>query len=150
MASLGNFDANDKTLSNCIPAGDYDLVVTKCDLKTTSNGEYQQTAMEFKVLNGEFQNRTLFAHYMFQLVKPDGANEKQKQAVQIGRGKFGAICKAVGVPKPASTEEIVGKVFTAKLKIRKSDDFGDQNEIAKASPRVASTGEPTKTGQSKW
>lgn len=135
MAQITGFDATQENAFQCVPAGEYDLVVTKCDLKTTSGGNFQEVVIETKVLNGEFQNRVIFCHYMFAWIGSGQQSDGQKQALQIGRGRFGAICKAVNVPKPASTEELLGKTFTAKLKIRKSVDFGDRNEIASAKPR---------------
>ncbi len=150
MAQLNGFDATqEKQKSDCIPAGDYDLVVTKCDLKVTSAGAYQQVYLESKVLNGEFQNRTVFGHYNFSFLKGE-PNDNQKKAVAIGRSQFAAICEAVKVPKPGSTEEIVGKTFRAKLKVKKSDEFGDQNQIAKAMPRDPNAPAAPSGEKGKW
>jgi hypothetical protein len=150
MASLTGFDANDKSLSNCVPGGDYDLVITKCDLKTTSAGDYEQIHLETKVLNGEFQNRVIFGNYMYRWIGKGDPAEGQKQAINIGRKKFGTICIAVGVPKPNATEDVVGKTFTAKLKIKKSDGFNDQNEIVKSQPRSASSPGVGEEKKGKW
>lgn len=136
MAAI-DFDATKENASNCIPAGEYDLCISKCELKVTSGGRYQAMQLEMKVLNGEFQNRAVFASYMFAWIGSGAANSKEQQAIDIGRGRFGAICKAVAVPSPKTTEELLGKTFHAKLKIRKSDEYGDQNEIQSAKPRAA-------------
>jgi hypothetical protein len=132
--------------SNVIPAGDYDLIITACQLKATASGLYQQIHLECQVMNGEYQNRKVFEHLSFSWIGSGQPNDNQKKAVQIGRGKFAKVCEAVGLAAPKDTTELVGKTFRGKLKIRKQDGFDDQNEIAKASPRPTGGPAPAASG----
>jgi len=138
MGNLADFKPADEKGADCIPAGDYKLVINKCDMKPSSNGDYIQVSLETQVMAGEFQNRVIFETLAYKWNKPGTPPQNAKTAVNIGRGKFAKICQAVGLPEPDDTRQLVGKTFLGKVTIQKGkESFPDKNVIAKASPMTS-------------
>ena len=144
MASLSGFDANkvepQTEYPPPIPAGDYDAIIIGSEMKATKDRNGTYLRLELAVLNGQFQNRKLSTN--LNLVN---ANAK---AVEIAKGSLSAICRAVGVLTPNDSSELHGKPLTVKVTIRKSDEYGDQNEIKAfkvrgSSPPAAAPATPT-------
>lgn len=133
MANLSGFNANDvepSTGFDCLPAGEYDVVITDSDMKTTKDGSGQYLKLEFAVLSGPFQNRRLFTNLNLM--------NKNATAVQIAKGNLSAICRAVGVLTPGDSSELHGKPLTVKVTVRKDAEHGDQNDIKAFKPRGSS------------
>ena len=132
MASLSGFNAaavEPSTGFDCVPAGDYDVVIMTSEMKTTKDGSGQYLKLEFAILNGQFQNRKIFTN--LNLVN------KNETAVKIAKANLSAICRAVGVLTPNDSSELHGKPMTVRVTIRKSDEYDDQNEIKSFKPKGA-------------
>lgn len=123
MANLSGFDANtvEPNSFDCIPAGDYEVAIVASEMKSTKDGNGKYLNLELQVLSGQFQNRKLFDRLNLENLNA--------QAVQIARGTLSGICRAVGVLTPKDSSELHLKPMVATVKIRKSDEHGDQNEI---------------------
>lgn len=123
MASLNGFDAStvEPNSFDCIPAGDYEVAIVASEMKPTKDRTGKYLNLELQVLSGQFQNRKLFDRLNLE--------NKNAQAVQIARGTLSGICRAVGVLTPKDSSELHLKPMVATVKIRKSDEHGDQNEI---------------------
>lgn len=138
MASLSGFDANkvepQTEFPPPIPAGDYDVVIIGSEMKATKDGDGQYLQLQFAVLNGPHQNRKLQTN--LNLVN------KNAKAVEIAKGSLSAICRAVGVLTPNDSSELHGKPLTVKVAIRKSEEYGDQNDIKAFKPRGSSPAAP--------
>jgi len=130
ISGLG-FDAQAVEPNNfdVLPAGEYDAVIVNSEVKTTAKGDGRYIKLQLQILNGSYQNRVLFDN--LNLWNP---NDK---AVQIARGTLSSICRAVGVLTPKDTSELHGKPLRIKLKVEKSDEYGDQNRVAGYKPRQA-------------
>ena len=63
------------------------------------------------------------------------------QALQIARGEFSEFCRAVGVPNPKDSAELHDKVCVVKVKVRvdKSGQYDDQNDIGGFKPMATAT-----------
>ena len=132
MASLSGFNAAEvepTTGFDCVPAGDYDVVIMTSEMKTTKDGSGQYLKLEFAILNGQFQNRKIFTN--LNLVN------KNETAVKIGKANLSAICRALQVLTPNDSSELHGKPMTVRVTIRKSDEYDDQNEIRSFKPKGA-------------
>lgn len=116
-----------------IPAGEYDAVIVNSEVKTTAKGDGRYIKLQLQILNGQFQNRVLFDN--LNLWNPN------QKAVEIARGTLSSICRAVGVLTPRDTSELHGKPLRIKLKVEKSDEYGDQNRVAGYKPRQAGPSE---------
>jgi hypothetical protein len=122
-----DFDATAHESSNDyapLPAGEYKLCAVASEMKTTKKGDGKYISFEFQVLSSLGEGRKIFANYNW--VNP---NEK---AVSIGKEQFAALCKAVGILKPESTEQLHNIPFSAVVGIQKgTGEYGDSNVIKK-------------------
>lgn len=114
-----------------IPPGEYPAIVTKSEMKPTKDGTGQRLNLTLQILNGKFQNRTLF----------DGLNVKNKssQAEQIGRGQLKSLCVAVNVPDPKTSEELHNKPLTIVVKTGKDQNGNPRSEIKSYKARLPTT-----------
>jgi hypothetical protein len=131
MASLSGFDAStvEPNGFDPIPAGEYEVAIVASEMKPTKDGSGKYLNLELQVLSGQFQNRKLFDRLNLE--------NKNAQAVQIAKGTLSGICRAVGVLTPKDSSELHLKPMVASVKVRKSDEHGDQNEIKGYKPRHA-------------
>jgi hypothetical protein len=93
--NLSGFDANQvepNTAFTPLPAGEYDAIIVESEMKPTKDGTGKYLQLKLQILNGKFQNRTLFDR--LNLVN------KNDTAVQIAKGTLSAICRAVNVLTP--------------------------------------------------
>lgn len=132
MASLSDLGLKDVKADagfEVIPAGEYPAIVTKSEMKPTKDGTGQRLNLTLQILSGQYQNRIVF----------DGLNVKNKssQAEQIGRSQLKALCVAVNVPDPKSSEELHSKPFTLKVKIGKDQNGNPRNEVAGYKARLS-------------
>lgn len=130
MADLNGFDA--RTVEpdagfNPIPAGKYDVIITASEKKQTAAGDGSYLKLEFQVISGQHQNRKLWTNL--------NLDNKNAQAVQIARAQLSAICRAVNVPTPKDSSELHNKPLVAKVVVRKSEEYGDQNDLKGFEPR---------------
>lgn len=138
-----NFNASEVKPNSfdVLPAGEYDAVIIKSEVKPTSTGG-RMLKLQLQILNGEYQNRTLFDNLNLW-----NANEK---AVQIARGTLSAICRAVNVLTPKDSSELHGKSLRIKVAVTKNEEYGEQNQIKAYKPRetgpVAGQQEPVAAG----
>jgi len=93
-----NYNEYEETSFEPIPAGSYLCAMTSSEMKTTKKGDGQFLKCEFQVLEGEFQNRKLWAY--LNIVNPS------EVAQNIGRSQMNAICKAVNVLAPSDSCEL--------------------------------------------
>jgi hypothetical protein len=132
MADLGEqFDANavQPASFDVLPAGEYDAAIVASSMETTSKGLGKYLKLELQILNGPSQNRKVFDN--LNLVNPNA------KAVEIARGTLSAICRAVGVLTPKDSSELHDKPLRIKLKVTKSEEYGEQNKITSYKPRNA-------------
>jgi hypothetical protein len=112
--------------SDPIPAGDYTLQVVEQELRQTKAGTGMMLSCQFKVVDGEYENRVVF--HSFNIRNPNA------QAQIIGIGQLKALCLATGVPfeQVRSDTSVLAYVpFTAKVGLSKtSEAYPDpRNEI---------------------
>ena len=53
-------------------------------------------------------------------------NNPNDVAQQIGRQQLASFCKAIGVPRPKSEDELLNIPFIADVKIKKDAEYGDK------------------------
>ena len=104
-----------------IPAGDYQVIITESELKTTKAGTGQYLKLKLQVLNGQHQNRVLF----------DNVNIKNPNETcqQIGQGTLSSICRAVNVLTPKDSAELHNKPLTAVVKVGTDQNNNPNNEV---------------------
>lgn len=126
MVKLSGFDASEvepSTGFEPLPEGKYTAIITESEEKTTRRGDGSYLSLKFQIVEGKYQNRTLFAN-----LNLDNPN---KVAVDIARADLSAICRAVGVLQPQESAELHNKPMVITVKCKKRDDTGDiQNNIS--------------------
>jgi len=71
-----------------IPAGDYLAEIIKSEVKDTKDGTGKYISLHFKIVDGEYAKRLVFANL--------NIVNKNQQAVEIAQGELKSICVAVG------------------------------------------------------
>jgi len=145
--NLSGFDA--KTVEpggfDVLPAGEYDVCIVSSVVEPTKAGNGKFLKLELQVLNGPFQNRKIFDR--LNLWNPN------QQAVTIAQGTLSAICRAVGVLTPQDSSELHNKPLRCRVTVRKSEEYGDGNEVKRYMPRnagPAQQAQPQANGGSPW
>ena len=120
-----NFNAEEVEPSSSfdpIPAGWYQAIISNSELKATRDGYGEYLSLTLQVIEGQYSNRLVFARLNLK-----NANDK---AVDIARKDLAAICRAVGVMSPQSSEELHDKPLMIKVKVRPaSGDYEASNDI---------------------
>ena len=123
MGNLQGFDANQYEAQSfdVLPAGEYDVVIVASSVEQTKSGTGKYLKLELQVINGQFKKRKLF----------DNLNlwNQSQQAQTIARGQMSAICRAIGNLTPKDSSELHMKKIRCKVKIEKSEEYGDSNKI---------------------
>ena len=108
---------------NCLPVGDYNLVSDDAMLKESkSGGEY--VSIKFRVLDGPYAGR-----FIFQSFTTRNVNEKAV-AIGLAQLKQFIICAGAKIEKTNDVLDFVGHKVAARVKIRTSEEYGDQNTIS--------------------
>lgn len=112
-----------------LPAGWYPATLVECEIRENSNGGRRISA-QYEVTGAEYAGRKLWANYNLENRNP--------KAVEIAKKDITALCVAAGVDLEAGSleeltdalnAELVGKVVELKVKIRKSEEYGDSNDV---------------------
>jgi hypothetical protein len=120
---------------NPLPAGDYPVVITESELKTTKAGTGKYLSLKLQVLDGKYQNRILFDNLNIQ--------NPSEVAQQIGQGTLSAICRAVGVMTPQDSSELHNKPLMATVKIENDQNGNPRNAVKGYKPRNAQAASET-------
>lgn len=112
-----------------IPEGDYVVMITDSDVKSTKSGDGEYLKLTFKIIEGSYQGRLIWSN--LNLVN---ANET---AVEIAQRELAAICSAIGISleelwDQGDTQILHGTPMLAKVKIQPGrDGYDPSNSISK-------------------
>ena len=104
-----------------IPNGWYTTNIAGADLKDTNAGTGQYIAMQLLVTGPNCQGRVVWANLNIR-------NPSQK-AEKIGRGQLNAVMRAIGLLEIDDTDQLIGGSLDVKVSIRRSEEYGDRNEV---------------------
>jgi hypothetical protein len=121
-----------------LPAGDYTATITESSLNDTKAGTGQYIKLRMDITGPSHEGRVVFANLNIR-------NPTQK-AEEIGRQQLGTIMKAIGLSALQDTDELIGGSVAIKVAIRKSEEWGDQNDVR--SFKAVSGGIPSQPSQS--
>ena len=105
-----------------LPAGWYDSTVQGAELKNTKAGTGRYIAVKYAITGPTHQGRIVFANLNIKNPNP--------KAEEIGRSQLGELMRAIGLTKVTDTDQLIGGSLAIKLKIVKSDEYGDSNDVA--------------------
>ena len=124
MVGFGNFfDRAAEELRQeyqVIPEGNYEAVLVDSTIRDSKAGK-QYLNLEFKIRNGEFQNRSVYGRYM---IYDTGA------AGQIARNRLQELENATGIIKPSDSSEWHDIPIVISIQVRPAKgEYGPSNEI---------------------
>lgn len=133
-----------------LPAGTYTLEVAEADVVDTKKGDGKILKLKQTVIDpAEYANRVVFSNIT--LRNPNA------QAEEIGARQLSGLCRAVGIGKLEDTDELIGKIVRAKLKVQPpKDGYEASNVVAAyesagvASPKPAARPAPAKAAAAPW
>ncbi|MGN0880094.1 MAG: DUF669 domain-containing protein [Oligosphaeraceae bacterium] len=111
-----------------LPEGRYEAVISDSDVKQTRAGNGSYIQLEFEVVSGEHRGRRLWGRY--------NVENTNREAVEIGRAQFSAVCQASGVPSPRDTAELHNRTLILSVRCRRRKDADElENVISGYRPR---------------
>jgi hypothetical protein len=134
----GNYEA--------LPAGWYTATINGAEVKQTKNGTGRYIAVRYDITGPSYQGRVIFSN-----LNIENANPK---AEEIGRQQLRSLMEAIGLAKLADTDQLLGGNLKIKLKIEKSEEYGDRNQVAAfsrldgAAPKVVAVSKPAAAASS--
>lgn len=96
-----------------LPAGDYEMMITKSATKPTKKGDGSYLELEMQVIGGEYSGRR---HW--ERLNLDNPNH---QAVKIAQESLAKLCMALGLDEVNDSEELHDTPFIAEVGIDKKD-----------------------------
>ena len=131
-----------------LPAGWYSATIAGAEVKATKSGGGQYISVRYDITGPTHQGRVVFGNLNIRNASP--------KAEEIGRQQLGDLMRAIGLAQVSDTDQLIGGRCQIKLAIRKSEEYGDSNDIkawkasaggsmptpAAASAPVASDGRP--------
>ena len=142
MAQL-NFDARtvvpDSGQQDPVPAGWYNAVIDKSEMKPTKDGTGMRLELQFKVIDGQFTNRKIFEGLNLQNANP--------VAQEIAYKQLSAIAHAVKVLIVEDSSQLHNIPLKIKVSLKAASGqyeakneikaYKDINEVVTASPAAA-------------
>lgn len=106
-----------------MPEGKYLVIADHAEVKTTKHGTGEYISVKFKILDGEYEGRTIF--HMFNVKNPSD------ESVRIGREQLKAFINCAGSKMTVlnTVFELIGLRCQAVVKV-KTDSYGDKNVIS--------------------
>ena len=146
MANLGQgFNAAELPQSENnfepLPAGWYTAHITGAELKDTKAGNGQYISVRYDITGPSHEGRVVFGNINIRNPNP--------KAEEIGHQQLGELMRAIGLSKVTDTDQLVGGQCSIKLKVRKSEEYGDNNDVAGFKSTVGSqapSAAPTSNG----
>ena len=144
MSNLSGYNFNAEEIEpssfDPIPAGWYKAIISNSEMKPTRDGYGEYLSLTLQVIEGQYENRLVFARLNLK-----NANEK---AVDIARKDLAAICRAVGVMSPKSSEELHDKPLMIKVKVRPaSGEYDASNDVGGYKADEGGTASPVQQKQ---
>lgn len=120
--NLDGFNAENHEPSSYepLPKGWYTVIITDSEQKPTKAGDGSYLQLTLEVVDGDHKGRLLWDR-----LNLDNPNDT---AVQIANKNLSAICRAVGVMRPKSSEDLHNKPLAVRV-IQKEFNGDTQNEV---------------------
>lgn len=104
-----------------VPNGDYPVVITESEMKSTKSGEGQYLQLVLEIIEGPYKGRRIWDR--LNLVNSNHT------AVEIAQRTLSQICHAVNHLNLQDTVELHNKPMVAKVVVRQSPGYDDANEV---------------------
>lgn len=107
-----------------IPAGTYNARAIKAEMRPLKSGNGAALALQIQIIDGPQANRIVFANLNVQ--------HTNAEAQRIAQQQLSALCHATGALKLSeqTLHTLCNRPFRVRVKIRKSEQYGDSNDVA--------------------
>jgi|LULM01.1.fsa_nt_gb hypothetical protein len=130
MGTVLNFDATAvqyKADFQPLPAGWYTATITGAEQKIAKSGNGEYLQIEFAIAYGAHEGRKVWDRLLLW--------HSSAEAVEIAKQTLSGICSALSIAMLKDSDQLLNQQLDIKLKIRKSPDYGDSNEVAAYRPK---------------
>ena len=104
-----------------IPEGVYPAVIKDATIQNTKAGTGQYIKVRFDVMGEHHAGRVVFTNLNIRNPNP--------KAEEIGRAQLGELARALGLATVTDTDQLIGGQCQIKVVVRKSEQYGDSNEV---------------------
>jgi hypothetical protein len=111
-----------------LPAGKYKCVITSSGEQPTKAMTGTMLKLQLQVIDGPHQGAMVFDQL--------NLNNPSATAMEMAQRTLSAICHAVGVIMPQDSSDLHNKPLRCKVVVRKSDEYGESNEVKAYKPRL--------------
>lgn len=115
-----DIDTDDLPDSDAVPAGQYRVRIDEVDGPHEDKNHVKFVKVSFTVINGDYVNRKFKENYV-PLTKEGARASTLKKIMR---------CVSFAGTKLRTTDDLVGYEGDVVVKVRVTEDFGDQNQIA--------------------
>jgi Protein of unknown function (DUF669) len=122
-----------------IPRDLYKAEIVKAMADATKNGKGYQVSLNWSIIEGEYENRTIFQNILIQ--------HESEEAQKIGRQKFQDVCLALGVNGKVEDLKALHNIpcqISVVVRSDKDGQYPDRNEVMRVRPLPKHNG-PTPT-----
>lgn len=111
------FDVNELPQSDSnydlIPAGWYNAIINKAEVKSTKAGTGQYIAIRYDITGPTHQGRVVFSQLNIKNPNP--------KAEEIGRMDLGNVMRSIGLARVTDTDQLIGGNLQIKVAIKEAD-----------------------------
>lgn len=104
-----------------LPAGWYTATVTSAEVRETKAGTGSYIAVRYDITGPSHEGRVVFGNLNISNPNP--------KAEEIGRQQLGDLMRAIGLESVTDSDQLIGGNCQIKLAIRKSEEYGDNNDV---------------------
>lgn len=137
--NVNNLPADEGGNFEPLPAGWYTTTIADAELKDTKAGTGQYIKIRYDVTGPTHEGRVVFGNLNIRNANP--------KAEEIGQKQLGQLMTAIGLTELSDTDQLIGAPVSVKLAIRKSEEYGDSNDVKawKAAGNAAPKPAPAQT-----
>jgi hypothetical protein len=104
-----------------LPAGWYTATIGGAEVKATKAGTGEYIAIRYDITGPSHQGRVVFGNLNIKNANPT--------AEAIGYQQMGELMRAIGLARIDDTDQFIGGQLQVKLDVRKSEQYGDSNDV---------------------
>ena len=118
-----------------LPDGKYNVEITDSDYRDNSTKSGSYVMVEFRVIDGEFADRKVWANY--------NIVHTNEQAQEIGQQQFAKLCLAtLGKPSCDDTDDLIGRQLAVGVGLDKKDPSRNRVKWTEAVQQTTSAPAP--------
>ena len=115
-----------------LPAGWYESNIDRAEIRKTKSGTGTMIAIAYRISGPTHNNRIIFSN--INIANPNTT------AQEIGLSQLRSVMIIGGLDTLSETDELIGIAIRIKLKLTKSEQYGDGNDVSAFEPPTDNVG----------